>query len=317
MEYSLFSWGSIQLTGFGLSVMLAAAVSVFLVYLSMRGLQRNAWAIFTAWCLPLALLCARLIYCLARIGYIVDLYGIGFIVRFWEGGYSLWGAAFGCVLAGLITAKRTGLKAKVILDAAVPALLAALALCRFAEYCSGQGIGLPVENSAMQFFPLSVQNEYGEWYFAIFIAEGLTALITLWLSVRLFHEDRALKAVIIIAATQIVWESMRRDMFLRWGFVRVTQLMAVLVLFAIMLMLCIGRIRAGEKPVYTMIGISAFALLTGICIVMEFAMDKSPLPYSVAWLIMAACAAGMGALPWMALCRKMPAVSSVPFGSRV
>lgn len=306
MENVIITLGSVRLTAFGLCVAAAAAVSLAVLYASMRRLGKDVWAVFAVWCLPLALLFARLFYSLARINYIVDLYGLDYILRFWEGGYAFFGAVFGSALAGVIAARRTNLKTADVLNAAAPALLLMLALCRFAEGFASQGFGLLVENPALQFFPLAVVNEYGEWNLSVFIAEGLTALVVLIATVRAFKTRRALKAAIIVAAAQILWESMRRDAFLRWGFVRVTQLTAVLALFLVLLALCVRRIRAGEKPRLTVWRTGAFALLTGACIALEFAMDKSPLPYGWAWLMMAAAAAGLGALPWRLLRRPYP-----------
>ncbi len=301
METVVFSLGTMNITSFGLAIMAAAAASVALLYFSMRSLGKEVWAVFAAWCLPLALIGARLFYSLARINFIVDLYGLDFILRLWEGGFAFWGAAGGSALAGLICARRMRLKTKDVLNAAVPALLLMLVLGRFAEYFSGQGYGPMVETPAWQFFPLAVQNEYGEWNLAIFVAEGVTALVALALSVRTFKTHKALKSLIIVAAAQIVWESMRRDSNLRWGFVRVSQLTAVLVLFAVLCVYMIRRFKAGKKPAYLIARCAAFAVLTGGCIALEFAMDKSPLPYVWCWLIMAVCAAGMAILPWTLL----------------
>ena len=301
METVILSLGSIQITAFGLCIMAAAAASVALLALSMRGLGKEAWAVFAAWCLPLALIGARLFYSLVRINFIVDLYGLDFIWRLWEGGFAFWGAVGGSALAGVISAKRMHLKTKDVLNAAVSALLLMLALGRFAEYFSGQGYGPMVETPAWQFFPLAVPNEYGEWNLAIFVAEGLTALVVFALSLRSFKTYKALKSLIIVAAAQIVWESMRRDSNLNWGFVRVSQLTAVLVLFFILVVFLIRRFRAGEKPVSLAMRVAVFAVLTGGCIALEFAMDKSPFPYVWSWLIMAVCAAGMAILPWTLL----------------
>lgn len=301
METVVLTLGNLRVTAFGLCVMAAAAVSVAVSGVSMRGLGKGVWAVFAAWCLPLALIGARLFYSLVRINFIVDLYGLDSVLRLWEGGFAFWGAAGGSALAGVICAKRMRLKTADVLNAAVPALLLMLALGRFAEYFSGQGYGPMVETPAWQFFPLSVQNEYGEWNLAIFVAEGVTALVALALSARRFKTHRALKALVIVAAAQIVWESMRRDSNLNWGFVRVSQLTAVLVLFFILAVFLIRRFKAGEKPVYVVARLAVFAVLTGGCIALEFAMDKSPFPYGWAWLIMAVCAAGMAVLPWTLL----------------
>ena len=301
METVIFSIGSVQITTFGLGIMGAAAVSVAFLRVTMRGLGQDAWAVFAAWCLPLALLGARLFYSLARINYIVDLFGLDFVLRMWEGGYAFFGAVGGCALAGLIAAKRIRRKTVEVLNAAVPALLLMLALGRFAEGLGGQGYGPLVENPAFQFFPFAVQNLYEEWNVAIFIAEGLTALIVLVLSLKRFKAHKALKSLIIIAAAQIVWESMRRDMFLRWGFVRVSQVAAVLVLFVLLIVLLSRRRKAGEKPGAVAVPISIFTVLIGGCIALEFAMDKSPFPYGWAWLMMAVCAVFMAILPWRLL----------------
>ncbi|HRX09240.1 MAG TPA: prolipoprotein diacylglyceryl transferase [Candidatus Limiplasma sp.] len=301
MENVILSIGSLQITAFSLCIMGAAAVSVAFLRVTMRGLGQDAWAVFAAWCLPLALLGARLFYSMARINYIVDLFGLDFVLRLWEGGYAFFGAVGGSALAGLIAAKRLRRKTAEVLNAAAPALLLMLALGRFAEGLGGLGYGPLVENPALQFFPFAVQNLYGEWNVAIFIAEGFTALIVLLLSLKRFKAHKALKSLIIIASTQIVWESMRRDMFLRWGFVRVSQVVAVLVLFALLIVLLSRRRRAGEKPSASAVPIAIFIVLTGGCIALEFAMDKSPFPYGWAWLIMTICAACMAALPWRLL----------------
>jgi prolipoprotein diacylglyceryltransferase len=301
VETVILSLGNVKITSFGLCVMAAAGACVALLYVSMRKLGKDAWAVFAVWCLPLALLGARLFYCLARINYIVDLYGLDYVWRFWEGGYAFWGAVGGSALAGVICSKRMRLKTSDVLNAATPALLLMLALGRFAEYFGGQGYGPLVENEAWQFFPLALQNVYGEWNISIFIAEGVTALAALALSVRGFQTHKALKSLIVISAAQIVWESMRGDLYLSWGFVRVSQLAAVAVLFVIFSALLVRRFRAGEKPLVLIARLAAFAALTGVCVALEFAMDKSPLPNGWAWLIMAGCAAGLGVLPWKLL----------------
>ncbi|MBE0601077.1 MAG: prolipoprotein diacylglyceryl transferase, partial [Firmicutes bacterium] len=113
----IFSLGNVPITAFGLCMMAAAAASVALLYVSMRKLGKEAWAVFAAWCLPLALIGARLFYSLARINFIVDLYGADFIWRLWEGGFAFWGAAGGSALAGLICAKRLRLQTKDVLNA--------------------------------------------------------------------------------------------------------------------------------------------------------------------------------------------------------
>ncbi len=304
METTLFMFAGLPVTAYGACVAAAAALCVTAAYFSMRSLGKNVWEIFCVWCIPLAFAGARLFYVLARFNDVFDVYGPGFPLMPWEGGYALWGAVGGSALAGWITARRKGLKTRTVFDAAVPALVLMLALCRFSEYFSGQGIGLPVENEALWFFPLSVQNMYGEWYYAVFAAEGVTALLVCLFVRKRFVEHKAVVSLILLSSAQIVWESMRRDDFLRWGFVRVSQIIAVVVLLSLLAAGCIRRLRSGEKPAKTAGRAAAFLCLTCACVALEFAMDKTPLPYGWAWLMMAACAAGMAVLPIRAIQRK-------------
>lgn len=286
------------------ALLLTASLAVGLALTAMRwnkaGLVPGGASVLALWTLPLGLLGARLFYCLARISYYLEI-GLENVFRLWDGGYALWGAAGGVAVAAVITAKTQRLSLPVVLDTLAPPAALTIALCRFAECFSGEGIGLLVENELFCRFPFALCNEWGEWYWAICILEGLAACVIFGLllrrqrapgnTVRLF--------LILYSAAQVLFESLRRDNFLRWLFVRVSQLTAVLVLVALMLA---GLIRWARKPrkercsLGRMLGYWLFfAACVGICILLEFAIDKSPvLPIWAAYCIMSVCCVGLG-----------------------
>ncbi len=259
--------------------------------------------------LLLGFLGARTFYCLARLSFYMES-GLGSMLQAWKGGYALWGAVGGVALAAVITAKVTRQSAARLFDVLAPPAALVIALCRFAEYFSGEGIGLDVEQALFQRFPFAVMNEYGEWYWAVFMLEALAALVILTVLMRTAGNDgdRARLFILLYASTQVVLESMRRDNFLRWLFVRVSQLTAVIVLACLM----IGGIvlwikgKAGKRmPAGQLIACCAgFILCAGACAALEFAIDKTSLPYWAAYLMMAAACVGLGACAYQVIFRS-------------
>lgn len=296
----VFSLLGMPVTAYALCVAGALALGMLLLGWTCRrqGLGGDtAWRLSLAG-LPLGLLGARLFYCLARISFFAAI-GLENILYLWQGGYALWGAVGGAALAAVWTARLSRQPLAKLLDAlAAPGALI-IALCRFAEYFSGEGRGPVMESEAFSFFPLAVFNpEYEEWELAVFLMEGIAALAILFvvLGKQRKSGDTARLMLVLYAACQVVLESLRRDDCLRWMFVRVSQLTAVILLALMMLFALIRRAREGRLiPKRAALWCAVFLLCVGLCIWMEFAQDKSPdLPMWACYLIMAAACAGLG-----------------------
>lgn len=240
----------------------------------------------------LGVLGARLFYFFARLQYLVPMYGWGHVTDLAPQGLAFGGAVLGVLGAGWLTSRLTRVPADPLLDRLVPAALLTLALARAGEYTVHIGEGPYVQNAALQFFPLAIRNEWGEWYFAIFVLEALCALaVLLWmLGRRGWPAGRAWRrALLYLLLTQVLCESLRAES-LRWGFVRVHQLFAVLVAFVLLLE---KLRRRGARP---WLRIGLFLLGTAVLIGIEFALDKWPAaPHWALYLVMAATLAGMGA----------------------
>ena len=127
--------------------------------------------------LPLGFAGARLGYCAVKAGFIAVDFGPSFLYRFGLGGYSMVGAFVGVLAASALFGRITRRGWLPTMGAAMPALLLAAALGRFAECLTTEGIGEYVDNPFWQFFPFAVPDVYGDLRIPVFVWEGLTALV--------------------------------------------------------------------------------------------------------------------------------------------
>lgn len=299
MKHVLFNLFGMPVTLYALCVVSALALGLLLLAWQQKKhhLRADTAEIFALLALPLGLVGARLFYCLSRLAIYMDM-GLGNILRLWDGGYALWGAVGGAVLAALLTAKITKQSAPRLLDAlSAPAALT-IALCRIAELTNGEGIGMEVYAPIFQRFPFAVHNaDWEVWFWAICMLEAAAALVILIVLLAKKSGkpgDHAKLFVILYCASQILLESLRRDQFLRWLFVRVSQLTAVLVLGGMMFWALYRWAKAPKEQrmpkKHLILNWVTFLVCVGICIGMEFAVDKAAfMPVWLCYTIMGVC----------------------------
>ena len=299
LKYVLFTVLGRPVTAYALCIAAALGLGLLLMARLQKknGLRCDTWEVFALLALPLGLVGARVFYCLCRLPVYLEMGPVN-MLRLWDGGYAMWGAAGGAVLASVLTAKITRQSAARILDAmAAPAALV-MALGRFAEFFNGEGIGLEVENPVFQRFPFAVFDaDWEVWFWAIFLVEGVAALgilMVLLTKKSAKPGDRAKLFCILYCSAQILLESLRRDQFLRWLFVRVSQLTAVLVLGGMMFYALYKWLKApadARMPKRALIvNWVIFLLCVGLCIAMEFAVDKAAfMPVWLCYTIMGVC----------------------------
>ncbi len=291
---------SLQVYGLCLALGLLAGICWFLA--RSRNLKENARLPFLLLALPLGFFLARLGQCLVSQGW--HLFGDGFFFNFRRGGFMLYGALGGTVLAAWLAGKYTGENWKKLLDAAaVPGMLV-IAVCRFAEGFIGVGYGrgmeewfdpwgeytfFPLEDpEPLLRFPFGIPDYYGDYHFSVFLLEGLAALLFLFL-LRKKKSDLPgavfLLSLIFYAGAQTTLESLRADSLPKWGFVRVNQLLSGAVLVLAMT-LCSRRLREAGKPLPWAAWIGTAACM-GIILAMEFALEKKIL--FLQWMRMDLC----------------------------
>lgn len=312
----MINFAGISVYPYGLAV--AAAALICLLFsrrlIRQRRLEDETLTVFAVWCIPLSLLLSRLLYCLICMdGFARS--GIAYLFHFTSGGYTLWGAMLGGGLAAYIASVRTGQPCGRIADAlAAPAMLM-VSLCRLAEGLVGQGYGWYVEDwfdplSGMSLlhpeeygfflrFPFAIRDMYDEWCWAVFVVEALLALCICILLLRSRAKPDgmlALNALLMLASAQILCESLRQDAVLRFGFVRVNQIIGALI---VVFILAYGCVRLpGRKPAVLLPAVGGTVLCIGLIVAMEFALEKKivlleQMPMDVCYLITAASCLGL------------------------
>lgn len=289
-------------TLYGQFTALAAAFAVLLVHTTRRqalrlgardwekdAIEKVPTSLLSACCIGGALVGARALYCLVRYDFYLFEVGIAGVLRIWEGGFLLYGAALGAVLAAVLLAKARGTDAWRLLDEIAAPAMMAVSICRMAEGMTTEGLGTWVENAFFCRFPFAVQNEWGEWQLAVYLFETAAAVVILFYLLRQRRAaagERFLTALLLYACCQIVLESLRMDACLRIGFVRVSMVLSAVAAFAVTL---IRALRVSKKQAAVCGGI-CFALIAAAGII-EWALDKTPVNNLLLYALMSACCA--------------------------
>lgn len=221
--------------------------------------------------------------------------------------FSFYSGCVGVVLAVLLAARLTKQRPMQVLDAFAPcgALMVA-----FTRACEGLldpmslvGMGNFVENMDLWFFPVAVEIPmlYSAFY-AVFMLEAVLALICAvggflisWK--RTFAAGRVfLHTLVWLSLPQVVVERLLSQC-MRWGFVRIEQLLCAVTAFAVLLYACV-KLRGGWRA-YVPVLICLVCMV--VLIDMEFTLDNKPffgleLPTVVCYTVMIAMLLSMGGL---------------------
>lgn len=318
-------WGEavgLTITKYGAFVAAGTAAAIALAAL-VRGVKGRdaAGGAAAALCAGVgALVCSHLLFCAVRWSYIInDLCESPlFLVQPWKGGYTMYGAIVGALLGVFAYARVKKQPLAPLMDAVVPGMAALIALGRFAERYTLQGMGkyidlaasgdIPLlgrsisefmQNEPMSYLPFALKDDWGGFnmivynYEAIFAA--LTLAVTLVMLARKAPVGRAAETgLTLISLGQLIFESWRMDECIRFGFVRLNMIMAAVMLLAVLVLrlVRIGR-REGFKPWSAVRTVLLFAG-AGVIILIEFALDKSTINNSLLYAVMTLMLVMMG-----------------------
>ena len=212
-----------------------------------------------------------------------------------DGGLSMFGFLFGWLLAGALFARATRRNISSAMDwLALPTALF-IAIARFGEILGGMGYGEEMPEG-LQFFPLAVMNRFEEWYLAVFMLEGASALL---IAAQLWHAAESggktrpalpgasmLRMLIPFAALQIFFESLRQDAYLRLesnAFIRVGQLFGVIVLVSVLFLLGAHAVRVKRQRAVLPALLSL--LLAALCAAAAEFNEKLPVPRALLYAL--------------------------------
>lgn len=318
--------GNLTVYPFGLLLVPLAIGALALIAYEMKkaGLKKGTASWFAVLAVPLGFVLAHLGYCVFIVDQMIGNEDFGLLIRVREGGFLLWGALGGGLLAALITGRITGQPAGRIADRTIVAACLLIAAGRLicGLIFKDQGIGMSLEAwfntdwldpeeadytnrfslfaledySFFERFPFAVQNYYEEWCWAVFVPEAIWACVMAVITGRCKREAgaRTVLFVILYSCGQIVLEAMLRGevLHLPWlGFVRANQVLCAIALVAVTCV-CLRRIGRAERRRETIICFAQFIPAVGIVVAMEFAALEKKIsmiehwPADVCFLIM-------------------------------
>ncbi len=296
----LAALGPFLITAYGLCVALGAVLAVLVtVFLgSRRHIRANA-SLDAAICATIgAVLGARILYCLTMYEAISMDFGLGFIPRLWEGGYTLFGGVLGGLLGVALYARAVKKPLAPLLDILAPGAAVFMMIVRLAEAFTTQGLGLYIEAEALQRFPFAVQDVYGYWAMPVFLYEAFSALLIALICALLLTRAKpgttATTFVTLLCLTQILLDSWRQDEYIRFGFVHLNQVAAVIVLLLLLLRSVVCRVRAGGSRTWQALRCVLYAAMAGVLIWVEFALDKSSIDSWTLYVVMTGALIVMG-----------------------
>lgn len=280
------------MTNYYLWMLLSALVCTALYAFLARKLHKTALAPVTLVLgAVLGVAGAKLVYYVTQLDFMIANGWLQSLVNMDPAEWCFFGGAMGTVLGAYLAAKLVGVKPMEALNAFAPAGALMVALGRFSGYFLQDamiGLGEYMENPALCFFPLTVVNEWEEHYLAVFMLEGLCALVVTALSLDVFKEKRFLRTVFYLCLPQIICESLHSDS-ISWLFVRVEQLLSMLTMAAVLL---VYTVQMGKRKL-RWLPIVICAACAGLFVGVEFALDKTAWPIP---LIYGAMLLGMAVL---------------------
>ena len=301
---------------FALVIAGAAVLALLLMLLQKNktGIKTRTAFIFGAIAVPLCILGGRTVFWLCSIEWIRnsnlsfwDLLGSGY-------SYMLYGAMLGGLAAAFLTARICGEPFGRVADAAAAPTALLIAAGRFGEYLIKAGFGsgvtewfdpyeawsmIPWEDpEPICRFPLAVQiPPYNSWRFSINLWEGLAAVVFLIVLLRMKKRRSGGAATLLLlmyASCQILFESMRKDEVVIWGFVKANQLISALLVLGILVFCWMKQPKKERKQSDLWIRTAMLLVSAGIVMLMEFALDQKVnfllwMRADLSYIVMAAC----------------------------
>ncbi len=267
------------------------------------GVNKKRIAAVTALAPLCAMFVSHLLHGLVTAGETLYEHSVWYLLAFWKEGGTVTGAVLGVILAICLLGGKEKWK---LLDCYAPGGALMLAAAALGKGFLGQGYGEYLwDESFFMRFPFAVYDaDYEAWAWALFLLEMLIALALVIMALRkkpLWQGDGALLVLGLFFSVRIVLESLRRDEFLRWGFVRVEELFAALWVLAALIAYCV---KAG--PGRLLSKLSCFAAYTALfvfCLLLEFATEGRIdfllfLDVTGCYTAMALCCAAMAGCVW-------------------
>ena len=285
----LTTFFSVPLTGFGAGMALAALTTLVFAYIwcAKKCVVYGVWIRLCVLALPLMLLGSRVLYAIGNVLYYTRTAGnVWLMLNFWEGGASVLGALLGLILAAALTERWTHAKPGVLLDAVGFGFLPGVCIERLFEKGTELGMGQTIDGGWMAEHPFfAVDDGYGYIVNAVFHYEAVVAavlfvVLAVWMLIRRGNPgcdgDLLLGGLTLFGVCQALLESLRNDGHMLIGFVRVNQIVSIVLPVAALTVWTI-RAHKGFREFDWKLLLCWILAAGGIAVatVQEFAVDSS------------------------------------------
>ena len=283
-----------SLTYYGAWLAVAATIGVIWTACRYRSQGRNfaEGAMLAVTCGAAALVCSHLLYCLTNWNYIRNTLGTmsdanpitpwKLLAQPWLGGYTMFGAIFGGILAAFVWARVSRHSFSGVMDALVPGMLVLLLLGRYAEIYTAQGLASDRVKETLHMLPFNT-NRVDEWEYVmpvmqVFAYEAAAAGIALIAALEVrgsrAPDGRAAETgLAIVSAAQVMLDSWRNDELIKFGFVRLNMIMAAMVLAFILVTRMVRVIRSKGLNGWCIARALLFIVSAVAVIGVEFGLD--------------------------------------------
>lgn len=288
MTYKFEDAASLSLAGFetyayGFALMLGCWAGLGLLYLLAKKDARTfkAAALSGLMALPLGLILSRLLYCLADPGF-APFISLSNILDISSGGFAMYGAISGAVLAAIAGAKLGGVNPKRMLDLTAPALAAFLIPARLGEGFTALGISRPLTTQWLADSFLALRDEYDAYLRTYLLEAAIAALLLIILLKRLrkksWQGSTFMLGCLLYGVTQTLMESLRFDGHMRYSFIGIQQILSAALFSATLIVLAVRLLKKNRKGNWLpILSLALLPLVLGALIGVEFLVDRSGL----------------------------------------
>ena len=153
-----FTIGNLEIRWYALILTFAMLVALYILYKLAKGKGFTGDFILEVflWTIPLAIIFARLGYCLPRKEYWTSIQGFWRMFKIWEGGLTILSGIFGGLLGIFIACKHKKVALFDVVDLVIPALLIGQAIGRWGNFMNEELFGVQITNPAFQWMPFAV-----------------------------------------------------------------------------------------------------------------------------------------------------------------
>lgn len=166
-----------------------------------------------------------------------------------NGDISLYGVLAGVILAALIVKLIMKTSAMNLLNQSVIPLFIIIIAVRVTHYFMGSNYGMKISSPSLQHFPWSVYSEASHsWMLAVFVMEAMYCLISILIVayyIKCNGRYPFVSGLTLYSIGRVVFESLRKDS-IYIGFVKISQVVSILLVIALMIFLYIKKVKNGE-----------------------------------------------------------------------